>query len=122
MKVKISTNEKFHVITVLEPILAANMTAAMRDLCEPFLGQGVKNVLLNLKDIQKMESAAADTLLELRNLFYENRASFVLCEPQPTVKKYFDQSEQFELLQITPTESEASDIIFMEEIERELTD
>jgi anti-anti-sigma factor len=122
MKVKISTNEKFHVITVLEPIVAANMTAAMRDICEPFLRQEVKNLLLNLKDIQKMESAAADTLLELRNLFYENRASFVLCEPQPAVKKYFDQSEQFELLQITPTESEASDIIFMEEIERELTD
>ena len=40
MKVKISTNEKFHAITVLEPILAANMTAALRDLCEPFLKSG----------------------------------------------------------------------------------
>jgi anti-anti-sigma factor len=122
MKVKISTNGKFHAITVLEPNLAANMTAALHDLCEPFLKQEVKNLLLNLKDIQKMESAAADTLLELRNLFYSNRASFVLCELQPMVKKYFDQNEQFEVLQITPTESEASDIIFMEEIEREFTD
>ena len=122
MKVKISTNGKFHVITVLEPTLAANMTAELRDLCGPFLRQEVKNLLLNLKDIQKMDSAAADTLLELRNQFYENRASFVLCEPQPAVKKYFEQNEQFEQLQITPTQSEASDIIFMEEIERELTD
>ena len=70
MKVKIGTNEKFHAITVLEPILAANMTAALHDLCVPFLKQEVKNLLLNLKDIQKMDSAAADTLLELRNLFY----------------------------------------------------
>jgi anti-anti-sigma factor len=122
MKVKISTNGKFHAITVLEPILAANMTAALHDLCEPFLGKEVKNLLLNLKDIQKMDSAAADTFLELRNLFYENRASFVLCEPQPSVKKYFEENEQFEILQIAPTQSEASDIIFMEEIERELTD
>ena len=122
MKVKISTNGKFHAITVLEPVLAANMTAALHDLCEPFLKQDVKNLLLNLKDIQKMDSAAANTLLDLRNLFYANRASFVLCEPQPSVKKYFDQSEQFEKLQIAPTQSEASDIIFMEEIERELTD
>src|SRR4029077_2363714 len=96
MKVKISTNGKFHAITVLEPNLAANMTAALHDLCEPFLKQEVKNLLLNLKDIQKMESAAADTLLELRNLLYSNRASFVLCELQPMVKKYFDQNEQFE--------------------------
>ncbi len=122
MKVKISTNEEFHAITVLEPILAANMTADLRELCEPFLQQEVKNLLLNLKDIQKMDSAAAETLLELRNLFYKNGASFVLCELQPSVKKYFDQHEQFEILQIAPTQSEASDIIFMEEIEREFTD
>jgi len=122
MKVKISTNGKFHAITVLEPILAANMTADLRAVCEPFLKDEVKNLLLNLKDIQEMDSAAADALLELRNLFYANRASFVLCALQPLVKKYFEQNEQFEILQITPTESEASDIIFMEEIEREFTD
>jgi anti-anti-sigma factor len=122
MKVKISTNGKFHAITVLEPILAANMTAALHDLCEPFLLQEVKSVLFNLKDIQKMDSAAAEAILEIRNLFYANRASFVLCELQSSVKKYFDQNEQFETLQIAPTQSEASDIIFMEEIEREFTD
>ena len=122
MKVKISTNGKFHAITVVEPNFTANMTAALHELCEPFLKQEVKNLLLNLKDIQKMDSAAADTILELRNLFYANRASFVLCELQPPVKKIFDQSEQFEILQIAPTQSEASDIIFMEEIEREFTD
>jgi anti-anti-sigma factor len=122
MKVKISTNEKFHAITVLEPIFAANMTAALHETCEPFLKEKVKNLLLNLKDIQTMESAAADAILNLRNLFYVNRASFILCELQPSVKKYFDQNEQFEPLQIAPTQSEASDIIFMEEIEREFTD
>ena len=122
MKVKISTNGKFHAITVLEPILAANMTAALHNLCEPFLNQEVKNLLLNLKDIQKMDSAAAEAILHLRNLFFTNHASFVLCELQSPVKKYFEQNEQFELLQIAPTQSEASDIIFMEEIEREFTD
>jgi anti-anti-sigma factor len=122
MKVKISTNEKFHAITVTESDLTANMTAELHDLCEPFLNLEVKNLLLNLKDIQKMDSAAADGLLDLRNLFHANRASFVLCELQPVVKKYFEQNEQFEILQITPTQSEASDIIYMEEIEREFTD
>ena len=122
MKVKISTNEKFHAITVLEPNFTANMTAALHDLCEPFLNQEVKNLLLNLKDIQKLDSAAAAGFLEVRNLFYSNGASFVLCELQPQVKKYFEQNEQFEIFQIAPTQSEASDIIYMEEIERELTD
>ena len=68
MKVKISTNEKFHAITVLEPNFTANMTAALHDLCEPFLNQEVKNLLLNLKDIQKMDSAAADGFLDCADL------------------------------------------------------
>ncbi len=122
MKVKISTNEKFHAITVLEPFLAANMTAELNALCETFLEKEVKNLLLNLKDIQTMDSAAACGVLELRNLFYNNRASFVLCELQPSVKKIFEKNEQFELIEIAPTQSEASDIIYMEEIEREFTD
>ena len=122
MKVKISTNEKFHAITVLEPFLAANMTAEFLQTCTNFLTQEVRNLLLNLKDIQKMDNAAATTILELRNTFYANNSSFVLCELQPSVKKYFDENEQFCDIQITPTQSEASDIIFMEEIERELLD
>ena len=69
-----------------------------------------------------MDSAAAGAFLEVRNLFYSNRASFVLCELQPQIKKYFEQNEQFEMIQIAPTQSEASDIIYMEEIEREFTD
>src|ERR1700712_3092865 len=122
MKVKISTNEKFHAITVLEPVFAANMTAELNALCEPFLEKQVKNLLLNLKDIQTMDSAAAYGVLGLRNLFYNNRASFVLCELQPLVKKIFEQNEQFGSIEIAPTQSEASDIIYMEEIEREFTD
>jgi anti-anti-sigma factor len=122
MKVKISTNEKFHAITVLESFLAANMTAELLQTCTDFLRQEVRNLLLNLKDIQKMDNAAAEAILELRNNFYANNSSFVLCELQPFVKKYFDENEQFADIQITPTQSEASDIIFMEEIERELSD
>jgi|SRR5450432_4395405 len=119
MKVKINTNDKFHAITVPGPILAANMTATLFEICTGFLQQEVKNLVLNLKDIQKMDNAAADTLLALRDQFYSNQASFVLCELQLPVKNIFKQNEQFEQIQITPTLSEASDIVYMEEIERE---
>ena len=122
MQVKINTREKIHAITIEESVLAANMTAELLQICTDFLKQEVRNLLLNLKDIQKMDNAAADTILELRNTFYANNSSFVLCELQPSVKKYFDENEQFCDIQITPTQSEASDIIFMEEIERELLD
>jgi len=41
---------------------------------------------------------------------------------QPLVEETFDKEELLELLNCTPTESEAWDIVQMEEIERELLD
>jgi anti-anti-sigma factor len=121
MNVKISTNAKFHAITIREPELAANMTEDLRNCLTPFLQNNVKNLVLIMKDIEKIDSAAAGELLHIRKSFYENRASLILCELQPPVKKIFDLDEQFENLQITPTYSEASDMVYLEEIEREMT-
>jgi anti-anti-sigma factor len=122
MNVKISTKAKFHAITIREPELAANMTEDLRSCLIPFLQNDVKNLVLIMKDIQKIDSAAAMELLQIRNSFYENRASLVLCELQAPVKKIFDLDERYEGLQITPTRSEAADMVYLEEIEREMTE
>jgi anti-anti-sigma factor len=122
MNVKISTNGKFHAITIQEPELAANMTEELRERLVIFLQKDIKNLVVIMKDIQMIDYAAALELLHLRNRFYENRASLVLCELQPAVKNFFDRDEHFEVLQITPSFSEASDMVHLEEIEREMAD
>jgi hypothetical protein len=43
-----------------------------------------------------------------------------LCELQDSVEDFLDQHAMLELMNVTPTESEAWDILQMEEIEREL--
>jgi anti-anti-sigma factor len=120
MQFKIDTREKFHVITIKEPILAANMTAALRDLLIPYLQNEVKNVVLNLSGLQQLDDEAAEELVKLQQLYYENHASFVVCSLQPGVEKSLDESGLLEIINSTPTESEAWDIVQMEEIEREL--
>ena len=60
--------------------------------------------------------------LQLQQRFYEQNRSFVICELQPSVENALDKEELLELLNSTPTESEAWDIVQMEEIERELLD
>ena len=120
MQLKIDTKEKFHVITIKEPEIAANMTAALDESLLPFLEMPVKNVVLNLEDTQKLDIAAAEKLLTLQQTFYEQHASFVLCCLQPQVEQALDEQELLELMNSTPTESEAWDIVQMEEIEREL--
>lgn len=119
MMVKIDTREKFHVITILESTIAANMTEKMDKVVLPLLDDNVKNVIINMKDTKMLDIAAAEHLLQLQHSFYDSRASFVVCELQPEVKKSLDSAGVLESLNFTPTESEAMDIVQMEEIERE---
>ena len=120
MLVKIDTREKFHVITLNSTNIAANMTAELNDSLHALLKTPVKNVVMNLNNIQSVEPAAAEVLANLQQYFYENNASFVFCEIQKPVEDFLESHELLEFLNTTPTESEAWDIVQMEEIEREL--
>ncbi|WP_018629821.1 STAS domain-containing protein [Niabella aurantiaca] len=122
MQVKIDTKEKFHVITPNAPVLSATMTDKMDAALLPFLQKDVKNVILDLQEVEEMDAAAAAKLLQIQQIFYENNASFVTCHVQKTVNAFLAENELDDLLNITPTESEAWDIVQMEEIERELLD
>ena len=120
MQVKIDTREKFHAITILEPVLAANMTEDLQKSLLPILEKDVKNVVLILKDIPEVKEAAAASLVKIQQTFYDNGASFVICELTPPVEQYLEDNGFLEIMNVTPTESEAWDIVQLEEVEREL--
>jgi anti-anti-sigma factor len=122
MQFKIDTSDKFHAIQIKEPVLSANMTEDLDACLMPILQQDVKNVVLNLQDIKTIDNAAGEHLVKLQQCFYEQSVSFVLCCVQKQVEKALDAADLLELLNIAPTESEAWDIVHMEEIERELGD
>lgn len=120
MEFKIDTKEKFHAITIKDGEISANMTEELRARLLPFLEQDVKNVVLILKDTKKVDDAAGKELLNIQQQFYNNQASFVICELQKVVEESLNKNGILEQLNVTPTESEAWDIVQMEEIEREL--
>ena len=127
MNVKTDTKEKFHAITVEESSLSASMTDELGDCLLPYLqndahaaGAKVKNLVLRMAEVGSVEPAAAEKLVEIQQQFYESGASFVICELQQAVEDYLDQQELLELMNVTPTESEAWDIVQMEEMEREM--
>ena len=122
MNVKTDTKEKFHAITVSEASLSATMTDELGDCLLPYLQNDVKNLVLIAKDIQSIDISAAEKLVYIQQKFYENNASFVICELQKSVEEFLDQHELLEMMNVTPTQSEAWDIVQMEEIERELMD
>jgi anti-anti-sigma factor len=122
MEVKIDTKEKFHVITLIGPRLSADMTEKLNNCLLPFIQTDVKNLVLNLKELQSLDNAASENLVKVQQKFYENNASFVICELKPQVEEFLDKEDLLEIMNVTPTESEAADIVQMEEIERELMD
>jgi anti-anti-sigma regulatory factor len=81
---------------------------------------GFTHTVLSLSEVQTVENSAAPILVVIQNQFYEKGYSFVSCCMQKEVEDQFNKLELLELMNITPTESEAWDILQMEEIEREL--
>jgi len=122
MEVKIDTKEKFSVLTPLLPDLTVNIAAVLEELCLKQLEQPVKNVVLQMNQVENIDAEAATRLAELQQQFYENSSSFVICSVSKNVEAQFESLELMDFLNITPTESEAWDIVQMEEIERELLD
>jgi anti-anti-sigma regulatory factor len=122
MEVKINTKEKFTVITPITPKIYANLAEDLNITCLNCLNSPTKNVVLNLQAVTAIDEDAAKNLANLQQNFYENNASFVLCEIKSQLENLLEKYELLDLLNITPTESEAWDIVQIEEIERELLD
>jgi anti-anti-sigma regulatory factor len=119
MLFKIETKEKFNEISIKEPKLAANMAGELQALLNPFIQTAIKNVILILTEVQEIALPAAEAIADIQQAFYDVNASFVICDIHPTVENYLDEIELLETMNVTPTLSEAWDIVQMEEIERE---
>ena len=120
MNVKIDTKEKFTVITPQVTQLSANMTVEIADLLLSYLQKDIPHIIFKLSSILELDNEVANLLLSVKQQFHENNCSFVICDLQTSISKKLAELEILELLNVTPTESEAWDIVQMEEIEREL--
>ena len=119
MKLKRDTKEKFTVLTPEDYIISANMTEEIEKLCA-YASYPIPHLVINMKMVVEMDTKAAEKFAQLQQTFYEKNCSLVICELQPAVEAIFEEQKLLEMMNITPTESEAWDIVQMEEIEREL--
>ena len=120
MNVKSDTKEKFTVFSPQEPEISANMAENLAKILLSNAEKEPPHIILNLAAVEKLAPETALKLAEISAYFREKRLSLVICcmAPQPaSVIKELDLEDH---LNVTPTESEAWDILQMEEIEREL--
>lgn len=117
---KLETKEKFHVATPETKNLSAALTEQMTTQWKELLHQNVKNLIINMRLVENSDPESLSALLALQQEFNASEASFVVCALSPAILSTWKPLEDYDLLNSTPTESEAWDIVQMEEIEREL--
>ena len=122
MQYKTDSKEKFTVIKILDTTLSSNLVPELTDLTNTILGKSPKSLVLNLEAVTSWDPAVIDFMGQSQQSFYDNNASFVICCLSDGLQSQLEASDYAELLNMTPTESEAWDIVQMEEIERELLD
>jgi anti-anti-sigma regulatory factor len=122
MELKIDTKEKYQLLTPAGATITAIIAAEIVTVCNKCLESPLKNMVLNLENVEEIAPDACQTLTDLQQAFYDKSASFVMCCLSSKLETAFDELGLLEVLNLTPTLSEASDIVMMEEIERELLD
>jgi anti-anti-sigma factor len=122
MQYKTEQKEKFTVITLLENSLSSNLVPELAELTTKIGAEDPKNLVLNFAKVERWELPVIEQLANAQQSFYDNNTSFVICCLSDSLQEVLDMTEYAEVMNITPTESEAWDIVQMEEIERELLD
>jgi anti-anti-sigma regulatory factor len=120
MIVKIDTKEIFHVISILDTDLTANMSASFLAIIAKKQEEDAKSLILDLNHVDSIDQSFASGLKSLSAQIYAEQKSFVICKLKEAVKEKLAEWGILDDLNTTPTESEAWDIVQMEEIEREL--
>ena len=120
MNVKTDTKEKFTVIKPMDSDISAEKSTHLKQMLTELLKTGMPNVVLNLSEVSTCDSDFAQMLIEIHETFYQDDHSFVICGLPDALLDMLKAIEMDDILNLTPTESEAWDIVQMEEIEREL--
>jgi anti-anti-sigma factor len=122
MQYKTDLKEKFTVITFLDSTLTSNIVPEINEITQKILVQSPKNLVLNCGQVKQWDNTIVEALANAQQQFYDNNASFVICALSDELQNSLEASDYAEIMNLTPTETEAWDIVQMEEIERELLD
>ena len=81
---------------------------------------GNKNIVLDLSETRYCDSSGLSAVLVANRLCREASGTFVLCGLQDAVSKLITISQLDSVLNITPTLNEAVDLVYMEEVEKNI--
>lgn len=98
--------------SAVSPLLKSELVVINND--------GGRNIIMDLSDTRYCDSSGLSAILVGNRLCKNANGSFIICGLQDSVKKLISISQLDTILNITPSFTEAEDMLFMEEVERDI--
>ncbi len=121
MKFSVDRQDKYTIIKLDEEKLDTTIAPEVKSELVKLESDGVENLIINLANVKYSDSSGLSALLVANRLF-GNKGSFVLCEVQEHVLKLIKISQLDKVMEITPTQEEAVDMVFMNALEKGFND
>lgn len=120
MKFEIEQKEKAVIVRTNVEKLDALHAPELKSEFVVLAGNGNKNIILDMSASRYCDSSGLSAVLVGNRLCRDSGGTFVLCGLQDAVAKLVSISQLDSVLKITPTASEAIDLVYMEEVERDM--
>ncbi len=121
MNLIIDKQEKYVLLKIQEAKLTSVVAPELKAEIVLLHHEHFKNMIFDLADVQYCDSSGLSALLVGFRMCRDNNGTFVLCGVQEHVRKLISISQLDSMLHMVPTVNEAIDLIFMEEVEKQIT-
>lgn len=124
MKYSVDKQEKYTIFQLHEANFNSLLAPQMKTELKRLEDEGVMNLILDMNEVKYTDSSGLSAILTCRRLIEEDLAgTFVVVTPSDSrVMRLLKISQLHNQMTIVPTLEEAVEYVFMEEIERELSD
>jgi anti-sigma B factor antagonist len=120
MKFTIDKHDKYIVFQLDEQKLNSLIAPKLKSELILINTEGQCNIIMDLSEVQYIDSSGLGSLLVGHRLCKNSEGLFILTNMNENITRLIHISQLEEVLNIVPTNDEAVDLIFMEEIEKEL--
>ncbi len=120
MKFSIDKHEKYVLIKLNESKLNSLISPQLKSEFILTNTEGLRNIILDLSAVKYSDSSGLSSLLVGHRLCKNSEGNFIITGLNENITRLITISQLENVLSIVPTVEEAIDIVFMEEIEKEL--
>ncbi|MEJ6979915.1 STAS domain-containing protein [Pedobacter sp. P351] len=120
MKFSIDKHEKYVLIKLNESKLNSLISPQLKSEFILTNTEGLRNIILDLSAVKYSDSSGLSSLLVGHRLCKNSDGTFIITGLNDNINRLITISQLENVLSIVPSVEEAIDLIFMEEIEREL--